>query len=61
VNATKRFQQKQAIDRAVKRSISLPQVLEDHGRDRARLHGFSTFSDYVQHLIRQDGFTKMGT
>jgi len=41
---------------AVKRSISLPGVLDSHALSRARGRGYSCFSDYIQELIRRDGF-----
>lgn len=41
---------------AVKRSISLPDILDSHAEVRARMRGHSGFSDYIQELIRRDGF-----
>jgi hypothetical protein len=44
---------------AVRKSISLPGFLLEHASIRARNGGFSALSDYVQHLIRLDGFEDM--
>jgi Arc/MetJ-type ribon-helix-helix transcriptional regulator len=45
--------------RAVKKSISMPCFLYAHADVRVRTVGFATFSDYVQDLIRKDGFTRV--
>lgn len=46
--------EKRVYERAVKKSISMPGMLFDKGTDKARSYGYSTFSDYVQMLIRKD-------
>ncbi len=46
--------QKRPYERAVKKSISMPVLLHDRAIDKGRQRGFSTFSDYIQDLIRRD-------
>lgn len=41
-------------DTAVKMSISMPRKWYETGCDRQQILGYSTFSDYIQHLVRQD-------
>lgn len=48
---------KPAYQRAVKKSVSMPEILFHQGSNRAGALGYSTFSDYLQHLIRTDSFT----
>lgn len=50
----KNTNEKRSYERAVKKSISLPGMLFDKGTDNARSYGYTTFSDYVQMLIRKD-------
>ena len=45
---------KPAYERAVKKSVSMPEILFSNGSARMRQYGFSQFSDYVQLLIRKD-------
>jgi hypothetical protein len=45
---------KRPHERAIKKSVSMPQLLYYAGVDRQRDGRFATFSDYVQHLIRTD-------
>lgn len=45
---------KPTYERAVKKSVSMPEILFDNGTARMRQYGFSQFSDYVQLLIRRD-------
>lgn len=45
---------KRQYERAVKRSISMPEILHQRAQDKSRDRGFSTFSDYIQDLIRRD-------
>lgn len=39
---------------AVKKSISMPRRWFETGTGRQQMLGLSTFSDYIQHLVRQD-------
>lgn len=45
---------KRSYERAVKSSISMPGLLHDKAKNKSRQRGFSTFSDYIQDLIRKD-------
>lgn len=45
---------KRAYERAVKKSVSMPELLFDNAHGRQRELQLTTFSDYIQHLIRQD-------
>lgn len=46
------MKRKPAHSRVVRTSISLPPPLYDAAQDAVRREGFTTFSDYIQHLIR---------
>ncbi len=46
--------EKKGWERAVKKSVSMPQILLDEADIRRREDRLSTFSDYIQQLIRQD-------
>lgn len=52
MNAT--TNKKPDYEKAVKRSISMPKLLLDDGERRQRQQRLSTFSDYIQSLIRAD-------
>jgi len=54
---TLRIPRKPAGSYAVKRCISMPGQLGSHAEARCRELGYFSFSDYIQHLIRQDGFS----
>lgn len=41
---------------AIKKSVSMPQLLFNKANLKARQNGYSTFSDYIQMLIRKDTF-----
>ena len=41
-------------ERCVRTSISMPPALFDRAVDRTRSRGYSTFSDYIQHLLREE-------
>lgn len=41
-------------ERAVKKSVSMPEILLDKASDRQRQLTLPTFSDYIQLLIRLD-------
>lgn len=43
---------KRDYDYAVKKSVSMPEVLFDMASDEARRRGYTTFSDYIQSLLR---------
>lgn len=45
---------KRPYEMAVKKSISMPAMLFDKSTDRQRQHGYTTYSDYLQSLIRND-------
>lgn len=45
---------KKPHEKVVRTSISLPPDLYDGGVERKKKGSFSTFSDYVQALIRED-------
>lgn len=45
---------KRPHERAIKKSVSMPEILYFAGVDRQRNLRLSTFSDYVQELIRRD-------
>ena len=45
---------KRQHEMAVRTTISMPPVIFDAGRERARLRAFGSFSDYIQALIRAD-------
>lgn len=45
---------KKSYEMAVKKSVSMPEILFDDGDGRRRELRLSTFSDYVQWLIRRD-------
>lgn len=45
---------KKPYEMAIKKSVSMPQVLFDRGELRQRELGLSTFSDYIQALMRSD-------
>lgn len=53
---TLRIPRKSAGSYAIKKCVSMPGQLGDHAEARCRELGYFAFSDYVQHLIRQDGF-----
>jgi hypothetical protein len=46
---------KRQHEMAVRTTISMPPMVFDLGRQRARNRAFASFSDYVQALIRADG------
>ncbi len=39
---------------AVKKTVSMPEILFDKSVDKMRQRGFSAYSDYIQDLIRRD-------
>jgi hypothetical protein len=45
---------KRPYELAVKKSVSMPEILFDKGCDRMRDLALSQFSDYIQLLIRKD-------
>lgn len=45
---------KKDYEKAVKRSVSMPGLLADDADRRRRDLRLPTFSDYIQHVIRQD-------
>jgi hypothetical protein len=45
---------KRTYEKAVKKSVSMPEFLFDHATDRQRQFRLATFSDYIQELIRRD-------
>jgi Arc/MetJ-type ribon-helix-helix transcriptional regulator len=45
---------KSAAERAVKKTVSMPPAILHWAEPQSRLDGFATFSDYIQHLIRED-------
>lgn len=45
---------KPTYERAVKKSVSMPEILFLNGSARMRQHSLTQFSDYVQLLIRRD-------
>lgn len=45
---------KREYEKAVKKSVSMPEILADEAEDRRRALRMTTFSDYIQHLIRND-------
>jgi metal-responsive CopG/Arc/MetJ family transcriptional regulator len=47
-------QLKKPYKRAVKKSVSMPEMLYDQADSRRRAHQLTTFSDYIQTLIRKD-------
>lgn len=49
---------KRDYEKAIKKSVSMPEIMADEAEDRRRALRLSTFSDYIQHLIRNDT-TKM--
>ena len=51
---TLRITIKKPYERAVKKSISLPEILLDNGMIRMRERGLTQLSDYVQTLMRAD-------
>jgi hypothetical protein len=50
---------KRSYERSVKKSVSMPEILFGKGLDRQRHYGYSTFSDYVQALIRRDSMPEV--
>ena len=46
---------KRRHEMAVRTTISMPPIIFDLGRERARTRAFPSFSDYIQALIRADG------
>lgn len=53
------IRQKPQTVRTIKISISLPNVIFDHAKDRTRQQGFTAVSGYIQDLVRKDGFLKV--
>lgn len=45
---------KRTYEMAAKKSVSMPQILLDDAEARRQEKRLSTFSDYIQWLIRQD-------
>lgn len=45
---------KREYEKAVKKSVSMPEIMADEAEDRRRALRLTTFSDYIQHLIRND-------
>jgi hypothetical protein len=45
---------KREYEKAVKKSVSMPEIMLDDAEQRRRALRLSTFSDYIQHLIRKD-------
>jgi hypothetical protein len=45
---------KRDYERAIKKSVSMPGIMADEADDRRRALRLPTFSDYIQHLIRND-------
>lgn len=45
---------KKPYERAVKVSVSMPEIMYGDGTHRMRQYGYSVFSHYVQHLMRLD-------
>lgn len=45
---------KKQYERAVKKSVSMPEMLFDQANGKRRACQISTFSDYIQGLIRRD-------
>lgn len=46
--------EKRSYERAVKKSVSMPELLFEKATDRMRAHNLTKFSDYLQALIRAD-------
>lgn len=46
--------QKKSYERAVKKSVSMPEILFDEAERRRHELRLSTMSDYFQHLVRRD-------
>lgn len=49
---------KAACEKAVKKSVSMPEIMMDDAERRRRDLRMATFSDYIQHLIRADTLPK---
>lgn len=45
---------KQEYEKAIKKSVSMPGIMFNQAVIRAKARGFSTFSDYIQDLMRHD-------
>lgn len=45
---------KKEYEKAVKKSVSMPEILADEAETRRRVLRLGTFSDYIQYLIRKD-------
>jgi len=52
---------KREYEKAVKKSVSMPGIMADDAEHRRRQLRISTFSDYIQHLIRIDTSRKSDT
>jgi hypothetical protein len=48
------YQKKPYYDMAINKSITLPRKWFEFGAGRQRMLGHTTFSDYIQDLIRRD-------
>lgn len=45
---------KKDYEKAIKKSVSMPEILADEAELRRRSLRLGTFSDYIQYLIRND-------